>query len=230
MGRNSKGLASVLALVFVALVVGIAFLYKTQQKIGNWVNFSTINLEKLESLVDNNKNLWNEHQDSADADSIYLKYPVYLSQFRNISADLWAPDPARADERIAEYFRKSYDAGKNNGRSYRIVLKNVQPSTKNTDVKDWIIKNKLNMYPDFEMLREDLRKEFPINQIVLDGRDAYEVQFTSEENNIPRNDMIYFQTKDGIRAVGFESNSPDELLEKDYFVFREILTTLKFVK
>jgi hypothetical protein len=228
--NNSKGFGSVLVLVFVALAVGVVFLYKTQEKIGNWINFSTLNLEGLEILVDSNKNLWNEHQDSADADSIYLKYPVYLSRFRNISADLWPLDPARDDEKIAEYFRMSSDDGKIKGRSYRIVLKDAQPNTKNVGVKDWIIENKLNRYPDYEILREDLRKEFPIDQIVLDGRDAYEVKLIWDGDNLPYNDMIYFQTNDGIRAVGFISQSGSELLEKDYFVFKEILTTLKFVK
>lgn len=201
-------------ILFGALITGLVFmffLYQIQSlQIQN--QFSKLTPDELVTLVDNNQNTWKTYLDSDQETS--FKYPFYLSDFRDLSADTQL---AKSDEKVASY--------KGGDRSLWVILSDVYPNTKRLDIQEWIIKNRINFVIDDIGNTEKLE----IQQMMLGGRKSFSIDFISNEGGA-RNSKVYFQTTDGIRSIGFHSFSVSNSSIADYKIFKQILSTFSFQK
>ncbi|OGM74795.1 hypothetical protein A2191_03590 [Candidatus Woesebacteria bacterium RIFOXYA1_FULL_38_9] len=225
--QNADLLPILIAILLTATIFGAGGYYMGQNSPGSRQtdiaeknetpspNISNFTLVSLENLIDENKNVWKKYQD----ETFSFEYPVYLSDFRDLSADTQL---AKDDEEIAGYYRSSQGIS-GGGRSYWIILKDIQPNTKGVDVKEWITKNKLNVLKDDSGNTEEL----PVENMTLGGSDAYRINFYSDSGT-PRSIFVYFQTSLGVRGIGFHSWSSGAMLAKDYDIYTQILATMKF--
>ena len=202
-------------IIAISVVAGIFIFQNKTLQIES--QFSTINLERLENLVDSNLNVWKDYQDAYQ--NIFLKYPFYLSDFRDLSAD---SQLTNSNEKVASYVRKTNYSGE--GRSYWIILGDPFPNTKKLDVKEWIVKNNLNVTLD----DSGKKTELEIEEVTLGNQVAWVVNLLTDEVQIPVDSRVYFQTKDGIRYLGYHSFSAKNTHSKDYEVFTQILSLVSF--
>lgn len=209
----------------------------TFNKIGSWVNLSRVSIKDFETLAEENENLWKEYIDT----DVYFRYPLYLSGFsfsgRYNSSHPSVIEAVRDDVLVANYGRysdsKIESRGKqsdsHSGRSYTILLGNPLFETEGTkDIKKWIKDNKLNINPDN-------LEEFDMEETELGGQVAYSIKHnksltTSKTLPFPVFEQVFFMTKQGVRYLGFNTSTNDEFVEKDYRVFKKILSTFEHVE
>ena len=178
----------------------------------SWVDLASTGIIDFENKIDRNLTSWKEYKDS----TIAIKMPIYLPYFNNISAT----ELTQKDELVSNYFRLSGSAGES-GRSYWITLLEPQFKTNTKDVKEWITSNKKNL--DIGM-----KEEVDITPVSLGGLPAYQVKFGSNQEGVPVLEKIYFQTRDGIRSIGFRAWDDDIQRKADYLIYQKIISTLRF--
>lgn len=142
--------------------------------------------------------------------------PIYLSSFNDISAT----ELTTKDDRVSSYFRSS-GGNSEEGRSYWITLQQPQFNTAQIDVKEWIINQELN-------INHDSKEVVNIIDSELGGKPAYQIQFYLDNSGTPGFEKVYFQTREGIRSIGFRAWDNEKQRQLDYKIYRQILSTLRF--
>lgn len=170
-----------------------------------------MNLNQLEAYIDSNEHLWTEQ----GFPYFQFNLPMYMSYFRE-------QDLAVSNEKlfVSTYYRSSSDSnGTPPGRSYSILLTQIQPLQSGKTLEQWLIENKKNVHVD----ENGTQKEFELEPITIGSLKGFLIDF-SENGSTPWTSMAYFHTKEGIRGLGYTSVVPDQ---RDYMVWKKVLQTIR---